>query len=97
MMAEHGLGEIIAERSFDIKTHGGRNLKIHLKVGRPIKIEEGHWACPYFYDGIPGEKVRRIHGIDSLQALMLTLKFVTEDFESSANYYGIFKDPTPLF
>jgi hypothetical protein len=53
----------------------GERKAIEVQIGRPHWDERGSWACPVLVTSI-SDKVREIHGEDSMQALCLAVQFV---------------------
>ena len=73
-MAKPELGEVIVERSLDFIGSDGTSTRCSVRVGVPVPVEDGDWVCPYQLRA--GDRVRSMgmHGIDSMQALVLTMK-----------------------
>ena len=53
----------------------GDRTPIRVEIGKPRYDERGSWACPVLITSI-NEKVREIHGEDSMQAICLAVRFV---------------------
>jgi hypothetical protein len=53
----------------------GERRPIQAQIGTPYHDERGSWACPVLLTSIDG-KVREIHGEDSMQALLLAIRFI---------------------
>lgn len=53
----------------------GERKPIRVQIGQPHFDERGSWACPILITSV-SDKVREIHGEDSLQALCLGVQFV---------------------
>jgi hypothetical protein len=69
-MSEHELGTVIARREFDCGSD-----KVILEIGAPYPVDEGKtWFCPLRITGLGWDKVRRVGGVDSSQALYLALQ-----------------------
>lgn len=67
--------QIIAERQLiGVKSNGERQ-RISLRIGLPYKSSDVDWACPVEAEGLY-KKLSDIHGVDSFQALMLTIGFL---------------------
>lgn len=61
------LGHIIASRRFELG-----DKTVELLLGAPVSDDDGeNYFCPFEVKGLGNEKVRRIGGVDSLQALIL--------------------------
>ena len=78
-MREDELGTVIARRMFDC----GEN-NVLLEIGAPYPIDKGPdcW-CPYRISGLGAGKVKRIGGVDSMQALYLAMQMAATDLYSS--------------
>jgi hypothetical protein len=74
-MTEHELGTVIARRVFDC----GEN-NVMLEIGMPYLIDKGTdcW-CPYRITGLGSDKVKRIGGVDAMQALYLAMQMAATD------------------
>ena len=64
-MTENPIETPIASRRLTLVDEPARSLDIIIGTPRP-DLEPGTWACEYLVEGIPGERVRRAFGIDSL-------------------------------
>jgi len=78
-MSEIKLGTVIARRMFDC----GEN-NVLLEIGAPYPIDKGPdcW-CPYRISGLGSGKVKRIGGVDSMQALYLAMQMAATDLYAS--------------
>jgi len=54
---------------------GGERKPVRVEIGKPHYDKRGSWACPVLITNID-DKVREIHGEDSMQALCLGVQFV---------------------
>jgi len=74
-VAEYELGTVIARRVFDC---GDNNVM--LEIGMPYPIDKGPdcW-CPYRITGMGPAIVKRIGGVDGVQALYLALQMAATD------------------
>jgi hypothetical protein len=71
------LGEVIAEREFVIREISGSEIDAIARIGRPHIDESGdNWVCPYEINVAGESRIFGMHGIDSFQALELTIKMV---------------------
>jgi len=77
-MKDVQLGEVIATRKLTLD--GGTEVTVH--VGRPCSPPEwnSNFYCPYQIIGLGSERVRRVGGVDSMQALVLALEAIGADF-----------------
>jgi uncharacterized protein YndB with AHSA1/START domain len=64
----------IAERDVVFVAPDGTRTRGRIAVGRPRQISEGEARCPIALDGL--ERLRPISGNDSLQALLLAIRFL---------------------
>jgi hypothetical protein len=90
------LGKIIASRELEFRYDDGRAEAFSLKVGMPFEYGDGYdWCCPYEYGTDSKQKLFGMFGIDSLQALeltMKTLKFEIENWERTQKGKFFFLD-----
>jgi hypothetical protein len=63
----------------DYKT-GGRSRQILVEVGRPRRGRKGYdWYCPDRITGNGRPRIFRAHGVDALQALILSLAGLSKE------------------
>ena len=67
--------ELIAERTIYAIDKDSRGFEIQLMVGKPYQVSPTEWACPVAMMGLHGV-FPDMHGIDSWQALMVSLKLI---------------------
>jgi hypothetical protein len=53
----------------------GEHRQIRAQIGTPHYDERGSWACPVLLTSVDGT-VKEIHGEDSMQALLLAVRFI---------------------
>ena len=73
------LGEVIAERSYQLKRKAKRGMRVIVRVGTPVPDPNPpgrDWACPYEIIVSGKSKTRVTFGVDSMQALELTLRIL---------------------
>ena len=76
------VGDVIAIREMEFVSDDGRKEKAYLKVGRPFEHSKDlDWCCPYELSTESRKKVFGMIGIDSLQALELTMKTLRVEIE----------------
>jgi len=76
------LGTVIASREMEFIFNDGRKEKAYLKVGMPFEYNENlDWCCPYELSTESSKKLFGMIGIDSLQALELTMKTLSVEIE----------------
>jgi len=76
------VGEVIAIREMEFVSDDGRKEKAILKVGKPYEYSKDlNWCCPYELSTKSRKKVYGMIGIDSIQALELTMKTLRVEIE----------------
>ncbi|MEV0616834.1 hypothetical protein AB0I81_26185 [Nonomuraea sp. NPDC050404] len=76
MEITYELGEIVAERQVEAIAAGGARTPVTIRFGRPRPDElstTGDWCCPHQILGLGDDGVDAAFGVDSLQALMLSV------------------------
>jgi len=73
-MASNELGNVIAERQLELVNGDGVTTDCFVRVGNPVPDGNEDWLCPYEVEAGSHVQRFRMHGIDSMQALILTLK-----------------------
>jgi len=77
MAAVMSLETVIAERHFSARDSFGAAISIVVRVGLPTIDTSGeNWMCPYEVAANGHSNVFAMHGVDSMQALELTLRIV---------------------
>lgn len=80
--------DVIAERQLLLRKDNG-SLDVTVKIGRPALDSSGeNWMCPYeiwFGDNC---KSMAMHGVDSIQALQLTIATLDVELEHGAKRYA---------
>ena len=80
-MSEQIFGTVIARRVFDC----GEN-NVMLEIGMPYQMDKGQpdcW-CPYRISGMGPSAVKRIGGVDAVQALYLALQMAATDLYAAS-------------
>ena len=68
--------EVIASRKLELLSESGLH-DVEISIGKPLPFPEGNgFYCPFQIRGLGEDKVQRIGGIDSIQALQLALKIL---------------------
>ena len=81
------IGEVIASREMEFVFEDGRREKAFLKVGLPFEQKEDlNWCCPYELSTESRKKLFGMVGIDSLQALKLTMEILKTEIEFWEKY-----------
>jgi hypothetical protein len=69
---------VIAERQLTFKDESSTSKDVRVVLGRPTKSNDmEEYSCEVQILGLGDEKVRRIYGIDSMQALQLAIGFIS--------------------
>lgn len=71
----------IATTTFDVRLPSGAVKQIRVEIGAPKQCE-GHAECQVFVSELD-DRIRTIYGADTLQALVLALRFVRNEVESA--------------
>lgn len=64
----------VACRLFEVAGRPGETVGVF--VGKPERLHEEEWACPYRITGAGRDICFQVHGIDSVQALQLVWKVI---------------------
>jgi hypothetical protein len=70
------LGEIVAERQIEGVAPDGSRFEVVIRFGapRPDPLSStGDWECPHQIIGLGDDTVQAAYGVDSLQALLLSV------------------------
>ncbi|HNP36029.1 MAG TPA: hypothetical protein PKK10_09270 [Woeseiaceae bacterium] len=73
-MKPERLGAVVAERKLDFVRADGSTIQCTVSVGTPVPDENGDWCCPYELRAGDDTILFAMHGVDSMQALIGTLK-----------------------
>lgn len=65
------MSEIVAKRGILAQGIDGKIFSTAVEIGKPYRTEEGEWFCNLRIEGV--NKHVCVAGIDSLQAIMLTM------------------------
>jgi hypothetical protein len=76
----------IATRKLTLRS-GGANVEIAIHVFAPQQHEARAWSCRYEIDWPEGKETRDAWGIDSVQAILITLQAIGSDIYTSS-YHG---------
>lgn len=80
--------DVIAERQLELRKDSGL-LDVWVKVGRPEPGPSGvDWVCPYEIWFGENCKSMAMHGIDSIQALELTIATLDVELEYATKQSG---------
>ena len=78
------LGEIVAERRLELVDADGAVTPCVVSVSAPKPDDNGDWVCTYKVQAGSDVAQFRMHGIDSMQALILTLKTLDGEISRAA-------------
>src|SRR5689334_15306560 len=85
------LGDVIASRTLEFRGASGETASVLVEIGRPVPSMEAehecYW-CPYGISGLGRERTRAMAGVDSAQALVLTLHALPAEMEALARDEG---------
>jgi hypothetical protein len=73
----------ILVRRFHVVDEPEREIVLTIGKPRPYADPSGDWMCSVLIDGIPKSKRRRIHGVDALQALQLSIEYARLTLDAS--------------
>jgi hypothetical protein len=89
---ENLMQDIILERTFETINSNGQVKTLSLQFGRPYILTESKsslmWRCPFRISGIGSERIQHGQGMDSLDALLVSLKLAElalTDYERNYN------------
>jgi len=82
---------VIAERQATFELDH-RSHVVYLRFGKPVyppnPAEGDPWWCPLQVEGLGSGEIRPIAGEDSLQALLLALRFARDHLQAEAERLG---------
>ena len=87
-MTKYELGKIIAERTLNLVGDDAVSVPCLVQVGNPVQIDDDTWVCPYKISAGDRVQLLGMHGIDSMQALILTLKTLDVEISHMAKLFG---------
>ena len=85
------LTDVIASRSLEFRGAAGAVSEVVVEIGRPFlntESKSGCYWCPYRIRGLGESKTRGIAGVDSAQALVLTLHTISAELEDFGRRHG---------
>jgi hypothetical protein len=94
-MTTYELGEVVAERELDCSTADGVRVPVTIRVGtpRPDPLStNGDWCCPHQISGLGDGAVEASFGVDSLQALLLSVFGLRVKLAARADEAGVSLD-----
>jgi hypothetical protein len=85
MTGHIALGELIAEREVTFTRDDGSTATVAIRIGKPVLgSAPDEWRCPYQIEGFGREKTFAMSGVDSVQALLLTLQTILPELDHIA-------------
>jgi hypothetical protein len=79
------LGEVIAEREVVFTRDTGQTETFKIRIGKPVVGDSPEeWRCPYQIEGLGRTKTLAMSGVDSVQALVLTLQVILPELDHIA-------------
>lgn len=75
-MTAYELGPVVAERRLECVARDGARTAVVIRIGTPHPdplSAHGDWCCPHQVLGLGDEAVGAAFGVDSLQALLLSV------------------------
>ena len=80
--------DVIAERHLELRVDGNV-VAVSVKIGLPLPGQSAEdWLCPYEIHFGDHSKSTAMHGVDSLQALQLTIAALDSELEKGARKRG---------
>lgn len=72
----------VATRTLTLR-HGEDNIQIPIRIFSPKQQEPRAWSCQYEIDWPEGKETTEIWGVDSVQAMVLTLQAIGSNIYTS--------------
>jgi hypothetical protein len=94
-MTIHELGAVVAERRLEGVDQDGVRTTVTITVGAPRPDDlsaNGDWCCPHRITGLGDEAVEASFGVDSLQALLLSVYGLRVKLAARAEEAGVSLD-----
>ena len=89
MNGRYTLGEVIAEREVTFTRADGSSDTVTVRIGKPIEGDSpDEWRCPYQIEGFGRVKTFAMSGVDSVQALLLTLQTILPELDYLSRHEG---------
>jgi hypothetical protein len=73
----------IAVRRFSVVGQPGGEVVLTIGKPRPDPRRSGAWMCSVLLEGVPGERRRRVHGVDAVHALQMALEYARRAIDAS--------------
>jgi len=85
MTGRPSLGEVIAEREVMLTRADGATETLKVRIGKPIMgAHPNEWHCPYQIEGFGRIRNMAMSGVDSVQALFLTIQVILPELDHIA-------------
>ncbi|HEX6344695.1 DUF6968 family protein [Umezawaea sp.] len=94
-MTIYELGAVIAERDLESTAENGARGTVTIRVGTPHPdplSSNGDWCCPHQILGLGDDAVGASFGVDSLQALLLSVFGLRVELAARAERAGVSLD-----
>ena len=75
---------LIASQSLLFARDDGASIDVAVEIYEPEAVDDRTWACAFIIRGFEDEIVRHIFGVDSMQALVLSLHVVPSEVQALA-------------
>lgn len=84
------LGEVIAEREVTLTRANGATETLKVRIGKPIMGDSpNEWRCPYQLEGLGRVRTVAMSGVDSVQALLLTMQVILPELDHIAKHENV--------
>ena len=79
---------LIASKGLLFNRNDGSSIDVAVEIYKPEPVDDQTWACAFIIRGFEDDIVRHIVGIDSMQALVLSLHVVPTELRVMAKRAG---------
>ena len=87
MSGKPSLGEVIGEREVLFTRSNGTTETLKVRIGKPIMGDSPlEWRCPYQIEGLGRVRTVAMSGVDSVQALLLTMQVILPELDHIAKH-----------
>ena len=89
---------VVASRKLKAVDANGKAFDLQIVIGLPFEVSPDEWACPVSLEGLFKHR-GSVFGVDSLQALLLAIKFVKDllqDFDQKGGKFYWFDNGGPV-
>ena len=87
-MTKYELGEVFAERKLELLCDDASIVPCCVSVAKPVQVDDDTWVCPNRIEAGERTLTLGMHGIDSMQALVLTMKTLDVEIAHVAKIHG---------